>query len=351
MSQSPTITDLDGQLLNRIQSSIPLNPTPFATLGKELGIDETTCLKRLNALRHELSVIRQISPIFDTHALGYQSSLVAARVPLEHLEHAASVINEHPGVSHNYQRDHEFNLWYTLAISPDSELGLDHTVAKLHELSRADSTRILPTLKLFKIGVKLNMAKTPTQSNAPKANHFTQADRMTSANTPLTTLDRNMIRVLQQDLPLIPRPFDVLASQANCSVDDLIQACQRYLERKQMRRFSAVLHHRHAGFGANAMGVWQCPEDQLDEMGKRCAAFDEVSHCYHRPAYDDLPYNLYTMVHGKTRDDALEVLKRIQQATGIENYSALWSSREFKKVRVRYFTSDEAAWEAKNAQA
>ena len=140
-----------------------------------------------------------------------------------------------------------------------------------------------------------------------------------------------------------------MADEAGCRVDDLLSACQRFLDAKQMRRFSAVLQHRKAGFGANAMGVWQCPEDQLDEMGTKAAAFDEVSHCYHRPAYDDLPYTLYTMVHGKTVDDALDVLKRIQQATGIKNYSALWSTHEFKKVRVLYFTDDESKWEEEHA--
>lgn len=345
MSHTATYCEADAMLLNRIQSSIPLTPTPFADLAKELGIDETTCLKKLQSLRHEQNIIRQISPIFDTHALGYQSSLVAARIDPSKIEHAASIINTHPGVSHNYQRDHAFNLWYTLAVSPDSQLGLEKTVEKLHQLSIAQSTRILPTLKLFKIGVKLNMASGNAQANSPKANHFTQADRQAADKTPLTPQDRKLIRVLQQDLPLVSRPFDQLAEQADCSVEALLASCEQFLARKQMRRFSAVLQHRKAGFGANAMGVWQCDEDQIDEMGKRCAAFDEVSHCYHRPAYDDLPYNLYTMVHGKTREDALAVLDRIQKVTGIEKRSALWSTREFKKVRVQYFTDDESKWE------
>tara|TARA_Y100000589_G_scaffold254639_2_gene243498 strand:- start:6137 stop:7177 length:1041 start_codon:yes stop_codon:yes gene_type:complete len=345
MPESLTLCDLDAKLLNRIQSSIPLTATPFATLAEELGVDESTCIERLHVLRHDLNYIRQISPIFDTHALGYQSSLVAAKVAPEKIEHAVKVINSHPGVSHNYQRDHAFNLWYTVAVSPDSPLGLEKTVEKLHELSGAQSTRLLPTLKLYKIGVKLNMGN--TQNDSPKANHFTQADR-DQKSTPLTQLDRELIRVLQQDLPLVSRPFNAIAKQVGCTVQDLLDACQRYLDRKQMRRFSAVLHHRKAGFGANAMGVWQCPENQIDEMGSKCAAFDEVSHCYHRPAYDDLPYTLYTMVHGKTPEDALDVLKRIQKVTGIQNYSALWSTKEFKKVRVQYFTDDQAQWEAQN---
>lgn len=345
MPESPTLSDLDAKLLNRIQSSIPLSPTPFAALADELGIDEATCIERLYDLRHVQKFIRQISPIFDTHALGYQSSLVAAKVAPEKVEHAVEVINRHPGVSHNYQRDHAFNLWYTVAVSPDSKLGLEKTVTKLHELSGAVSTRILPTLKLYKIGVKLNMSDSAESEDAPKTNHFTQADRDTVADTPLTQMDRDLIRVLQQDLPLVSRPFDAMAEKVGCTVQDLLDACQRYLDNKQMRRFSAVLRHRQAGFGANAMGVWQCPEDKLDEMGPKCAAFDEVSHCYHRPAYDDLPYTLYTMVHGKTPEAALEVLKRIHELTGIENYSALWSTKEFKKVRVQYFTDAEGQWE------
>jgi DNA-binding Lrp family transcriptional regulator len=343
MPQSPTLSDLDAKLLNRIQSSIPLSPTPFAALAVELGIDEAVCIERLHDLRHGVKYIRQISPIFDTHALGYQSSLVAAKIQPEKIEHAVTVINGHPGVSHNYQRDHAFNLWYTVAVSPDSKLGLEKTVARLHELSGADSTRILPTLKLYKIGVKLNMGD--ADSDSPKANHFTQADRESADHTPLSQLDRKLIRVLQQDLPLVSRPFDAMADEVGCTVQDLLDACQRYLDHKQMRRFSAVLRHRQAGFGANAMGVWQCPVELLDEMGEKCAAFDEVSHCYHRPAYEDLPYTLYTMVHGKTPEAALDVLKQLQQVTGIENYSALWSTHEFKKVRVQYFTDDEAQWE------
>lgn len=350
MPESPTLSDLDAKLLNRIQSSIPLTPTPFADLAHELKIDETTCIERLHDLRHVRKYIRQISPIFDTHALRYQSSLVAAKVDPEKIEHAAQVINAHPGVSHNYQRDHAFNLWYTIVVSPDSKLGLEKTVQRLHELSSAGSTRILPTLKLYKIGVKLNMSpgSSPSNKGAVKSNHFTQADREAADHTPLTQLDRQLIRALQKDLSLVSRPFDAMAHEVGCTVDDLLAACQRYLDHKQMRRFSAVLRHRQAGFGANAMGVWQCPEDRLDEVGEKCAAFDEVSHCYHRPAYDDLPYTIYTMVHGKTPEDALNVLKRLQEVTGIENYSALWSTKEFKKVRVQYFTDAEAVWEAAN---
>jgi DNA-binding Lrp family transcriptional regulator len=112
-----------------------------------------------------------------------------------------------------------------------------------------------------------------------------------------------------------------------------------------MRRFAAVLHHRKAGFSANAMGVWAAPESEIDRVGELMAAFREVSHCYRRPSYPDWPYNIFTMVHAKSQAECEKVLASIAGKTGIGNRSALYSTKEYKKVRVKYFTLDEAAWE------
>jgi DNA-binding Lrp family transcriptional regulator len=157
-----------------------------------------------------------------------------------------------------------------------------------------------------------------------------------------------MIRVLQQDLPIESQPFDRWADETGVDVDRLLAAAAGYLDRKQMRRFAAVLHHRAAGMQANVMGVWQCDEDRANEYGEKLARFDAVSHCYLRPAYDDWPYRLYTMVHAKTADEAIATLHNMQQATGLAEPRALWSVREFKKVRVRYFTGETEAWEAEH---
>ena len=123
---------------------------------------------------------------------------------------------------------------------------------------------------------------------------------------------------------------------------------EAFLATGRMRRFSAVLHHRTAGFRANAMGVWAGPQDddqELDRLGRIMAGFRAVSHCYQRPSYPDWPFNLFTMVHGKSVDDCEAVLGEIAAATGIQQRDALYSSVEYKKVRVRYFTGDEELWE------
>ena len=345
------LTELQGRLLNLIQQQVPLVERPFAALGEKLGLSETAVLQAIRELRQgDRPVIRQISAIFDTKALGYRSSLVAARIPEPKLEQAAEVINAHPGVSHNYKRNHDYNLWYTLAVPPDSKLGLEKTLEILHRDSCALQTRLMPTLKLFKIGVKLNLGDDDiaTRSETPR---FTEADRQAAAAFTVTDEDKRMIRVLQQDLPLIQHPFDQWAQMAGVSVATLLASASQYEQQKQMRRFSAVLRHREVGFASNGMGVWVVPAGQEDKFGQTAATFSAVSHCYLRPTYEDWPYNLFTMVHAQSQAQCDQVLQSISKATGISNYAALYSSKEYKKVRVHYFTPEIQQWEAAHLTA
>lgn len=337
------LCETDARLLDAVQREIPFDPQPFKVIARQLNIDEDDCIARLIALRDERGIIRQISAIFDTHALGYASSLVAARVDPGKLDTAAKIIGQHPGVSHSYQREHDFNLWYTLAVPPDSALGLQGTVDLLHRLSGAAATRLLPTLKLFKIGVKLNVTRhMPADGDAPA---FTDDDRKLASSFTLSTKERQMVRILQQHLPIEHRPFDRWAEQARCSAEDLLAAGARFVERRQMRRFSAVLRHREAGFRSNVMACWSVPADHADEVGRLFAGCAAVSHCYLRPTYPDWPYNIFTMIHARDRDEALAQLQRMRTDSGIENFMPLWSIREFKKTRVQYFMPETYQWE------
>ncbi|WP_353568383.1 siroheme decarboxylase subunit alpha [Haloferula sargassicola] len=334
----------DAALLGAIQESIPFVARPFAAIGARCGLTEKQVLDRLRALK-EGKVIRQISAIFDTRSLGYASSLVAARIAPEKIDSAVAVINSHPGVSHNYLRNHDFNLWYTIAVPPTSRLGLEETVNRLHQLSGAETTRLLPTLKLFKIGVRFDIegSATPTDQVKPA---YTEASRQQAG--PLTDQEIEFVRRMQCDLDLGPEPFVEVAGQLGLSFEEAAAMHERFLTTGRMRRFAAVLHHRRAGFGANAMGVWAGPQDDpgaLQKLGETMAGFRAVSHCYLRPSYPDWPYNLFTMVHGKTAEECEETLAAISETTGITNRQALYSTREFKKVRVRYFTDEEIDWE------
>ena len=336
------------RLLDLLQVDVPLVERPFAAIAARLGVREDDVLDRVNELRAApRPVIRQISAIFDSKALGYQSTLVAARVPEASLDRAAAIISGHPGVSHNYCRDHEYNLWYTLALPPDSRLGLRGTADLLHELSGATATRLLPTLRLYKIGVKFDFGGGPDVAASPDPRHgqFTSELQEQASALPLTEADRQMIRVLQQDLPAAARPFDPWAVRAGVSVPGLLSAAADYKAQGRMRRFSAVLRHREVGFSANAMGVWAVPNDRHDQFGAIAAGFSAVSHCYLRPTYPDWPYNIFTMVHGTSPDACERVLSAISSASGVKQYAALYSTKEFKKSRVRYFTGETEAWE------
>ena len=332
---------IDKDLLNRIQRDFPLKREPFAALGRPLGLAGDEVIRRIDSLKRG-RVIRQISAIFDTRVLGYQSSLVAAKIPAERLNSAARAINSHPGVSHNYERNNEFNLWYTLAVPPDSRLGLEDTVEVLHRISGASKTRILPTLKLFKIGVTLDMKEGATAKK--EVPQYGEADRQ-SADRHLNEDDKAAIRALQEDIPLTPRPFDLWARQVGLSYEELLEQAYDLQRRKIMRRFSAVLYHRKAGFRANAMGVWKVPPERIDEVGHIFAQYQAVSHCYQRPVYDDWPYALFSMVHGRTEEECELVLDAMAAESNLTEWASLYSTREYKKTRVRYFTPEMEAWE------
>lgn len=335
---------IDAALLGALQETIPFCHRPFAEIGQPIGLGEEDVLARVIRLK-EGKIIRQISAIFDTRSLGYASSLVAAMVPESKVEAAAAVLNLHPGVSHNYLRNHAFNIWYTIAIPPTSQLGLEGTVDVLHRLSGAESTRLLPTLKLHKIGVRFDMGAESSPA-ATGGNFFSETDR--GESRPLDALEREFVCLMQRDLPLIPDPFGPVAEELGIPFGKLAEMQADFLNTGRMRRFAAVLHHRRAGFRANAMGVWAGPADDQDErdrLGAIMAGFRAVSHCYERPSYPDWPYNLFTMVHGKTTEECEATLDAIAQATGLKERLALYSSVEFKKTRVRYFTGDEERWE------
>jgi DNA-binding Lrp family transcriptional regulator len=335
--------DLDKELLNILQMDFPLVATPYAAMGERVGLPEAEVIARVGALKRA-NVLRQVSAIFDTRKIGYRSSLVAMRVAPERLAEAARVINEHPGVSHNYERNHDFNLWFTVAVPPPSTV--EEHVEALHEKAGAEATRILQTLKLFKIGVKLDMTGTADLTARDPSSVRRESDW--NVGRALTPLEIALVRELQQDLLLEPRPFLPAAERLGLTEDEVLAHARRMQDDGLMRRFAAVLYHRKAGFKANAMGVWRVPDERIEEIGFQMGSFAAVSHCYQRPIYPDWPYNVFTMVHGRTADECERILAAIAADTGVADYISLYSAREFKKVRVEFYTDRYADWEREN---
>jgi len=336
----------DKRLMNLLQSSFPLEPEPFAAVASTAGLPVDEVKSRTQRLLDE-RIVREITPIFDTRALGYASMLVAAKVDASAPHRAAKIINAHPGVSHNYLRTHEFNLWFTIATPPDSTLGLDGTLKVLKEETGAESIRQLPTLTLFKINMNLEMEQgTEALAAAADAAPPRELERQ-----PYDDFDVAVIRALQGPMAVVDRPYDAAAEAVGVPVDRLLEHLGTMVERKLLRRVAAILYHRRAGFSANGMGVWRVGEDRILETGKRMAAVRGISHCYQRPTYPDWPYSVFTMAHGRSREECDAILDRIADEHDLhgDDRAVLYSSTEFKKVRLLYFTDDYAAWEREHA--
>jgi siroheme decarboxylase len=338
-----SLDDLDRRLLNLMQGSFPLAARPYADVARAAEIAEDEALARVARLV-EQRIIREVTPIYDTRALGYASMLVAAKVDPEYPHRAAEIINSHPGVSHNYLRDHDFNLWFTIAVEPDSALGLQGTLDALQRLTGAESIRQLPTLKLFKIRMDLEMEKgTDALAAAAEA-----AEPAETEPQPYDDVDVEVIRATQGKQPVVAEPYAAPAERLGMPVDDLLAHMEGMIERRLLRRVAAILYHRRAGFSANGMGVWKVPEDRIPELGPRMASVRGVSHCYQRPTYPDWPYSVFTMAHGRSKEECDAILDSIAELPGIEGRATLYSSTEFKKVRLLYFTDDFKRWEAEH---
>ena len=325
------LDDTDRELLDEIQNDFPLDARPYRVLGQRFGLSEDKVIERMARLKG--TIIRQVSAIFDTRRLGYQSSLVAFAFPEDGVDAGAHIINRHPGVSHNYRRNHRLNLWFTVAVSPDADL--DRTIEVLAEQSQPDDWVKLQTLRMYKIGVELDMTGKRSITERKKVHN---AGDDWNVKLDFSPDERATIVELQKDLPAVRRPFLPLAEALGISEDQLFERARNLQERGAMRRYAAILRHRNVGYAFNAMGVWEVPDGApVDELGYQMASFRSVSHCYRRPVYPQWPYSLFSMVHATTKKECQEAVKEISESTGITDYMMLYSTREYKKTRVRYF--------------
>ena len=298
---------MDKEILNEIQWTFPLVPRPYSDIAKKFQISDEELMQRLRALK-EAGIVRQLSAIFDTRRLGYKSALVAMAIDADKLDNIANQVNKHPGVSHNYERNHEYNLWFTLAVPPGSDLKSE--IDKFSKLQGINKVRMLPTIKLFKIGVKLEMVDEKKAEVKP----VEEKKKIREVKFVATEEDKRYIRELQKDLEITERPFLKAAQNLGITEEQVLEKAKYYEEIGVMRRFAAILRHREVGFLANGMIVWKVPEERIEQVGAQLGAFPQVSHCYQRPVYPDWPYNVFSMVHCKSNDDAQKIAREIQRS-------------------------------------
>jgi DNA-binding Lrp family transcriptional regulator len=330
-------------LLNVMQDEVPLVDRPYKALGEKIGLSEDDVVARVRKLKDD-GVLRQVSTIFDTRSLGYHSSLVACKAPEGKADQVAEILNQHPGVSHNYARRHDFNIWFTIAVPGNSSLQAHVDV--LQAESGAQSIRLMPTLRLFKIGMKLDMTEGKAKKMGLDEEGPMYSDKQRDLEKPpLNAKDIRYILALQEDMQVRPDPYAPVAQQLGTTTEEMFAWCRDFIKVGRMRRVAGIMNHRHAGFRANGMGVWVVPPARVDEVGDFFAGQQAITHCYLRPQYPDWPYNIFTMVHSKKAVSCDDFLTEMSQKTGIKDYATLYSYKEYKKIRLLYFTGEIEAWE------
>jgi len=321
---------IDKKLVNLLQEDFPLTGEPFADLASSLCLSETEVIERVLRLRNG-RIIRIIGPVFNSRTIGYQSTLVAMRVSQERIEQAARIINRHPGVGHNYQRDHYYNLWFTLAIRGDMDLA--KSLQGFKEQIHPEAIIELPAVRLFKIKLFFDVEGNGNHDEPDDPRGMERAHHV----VPLKPLERAVINEAQQQLPIVPRPFDPMAKNAGMDTDEFLSNCRSLMDRGIMRRFGASIEHQNAGFVSNAMVCWAVPQPSVEAAGRKMASFKEVTHCYERKTSEAWPrYNIFTMIHGKKTSENADTVARMSRETGIDEYELLTTVREFKKERVKY---------------
>jgi len=341
-----TFTDIESRVLHRIQRDIPITEDPFLDIAKELTIEEPILRRTIRELK-DGGIIRDISAILNIGRLGYDSSLVAFKVAENNVTRAAEIISGHPGVSHNYLREHDYNIWFTLAVpSGDS---LENMAEKLKTLCGAEDMLILRNRKLLKIGVVLDVSATGDDDNSTDSVPAGVTGGMD--HTPgeeLSPEEKEAIRILQHDILLTPRPFrDILEKEKSfLTEDELLRIGNSLKKEGVMRRYAAVLRHRTTGFGINAMTAWK-PDRHLSDatLMNVFGSVRNISHLYLRDTYPGRwEYPLFAMIHARSEEELDDIITGLREKSGISDYLVLRSVKEFKKERVKYFSHRFKEW-------
>jgi DNA-binding Lrp family transcriptional regulator len=319
-------------LIRTIQASVPLEPRPFASIAEDLDLAEASVIEELRELQRE-KILREISAVLEGNLLGYQSAIATGTIPEERIEAVAEIVSAHPTVSHNYLRDHSYNLWFTIAAP--LKMPLERMLELLAKEAGVAGFHTLRRTHVFKIGVNFDPDSLKNRTEVTKTS--------TAQNVEVQLRDAQFFRALQTPLPLIERPFDELARGVDASGAELIEFAKHHLG-GAVRRYVGTLRHRKLGVKENGMVVWRVAEDEVQVAGERLAKAPEVSHCYARNPIPNFPYTLYSMVHGPSRESCGEIARALSRETGLGDYSVLFSEREFKKQRLRYFLPELDHW-------
>lgn len=319
---------LDFSLLDAFQRDFPLISRPYAELARRLGSQESVVMARLEAMRADGRISR-IGAVLPPGRFGV-STLVAMALPAERLEEAAAIINTFPGVNHNYERSHQFNLWFVLTAGTHE--ALTRTLACIEQAVET-SALALPLEKGYHIDLGFSLdgqaGSRPRSDKAPALSPF----------RPLQAAERYLLRALQNGLAVCEHPYAQLGAACGLDEASVIERLAAWVADGSIKRLGVIVRHRELGFEANAMLVHDIPDDQVDDIAQALAGESAVTLCYRRPRRGSKwPFNLFCMIHGQCRNAVLGQIAALRDRHALAGvpHAVLFSERCFKQTGARY---------------
>ncbi len=325
------------RLLNDYQRDFPVVSQPFAQLAQALDVDEAAVLKMLSDGLQQ-GVLSRVGAVFAPRRIG-ASALAALSAPTHRIEEVAACINAHAEVNHNYQREHAFNLWFVITAASGRRLG---EVVEAIERDSGCKVIVMPLEQAFHIDLGFDLC----QSSSVTRDHVAAENLapMSEQACLLPDLERAVMAELERGLPVVSRPFHEIGRRMGVTEALVMETIESWLFDGRIKRFGLVVRHHELGFCANAMCVWDVPDDRVAELGERLAREPAVTLCYRRSrARPHWPYNLFCMIHGRTRESVLQAHAELQQACRMNGYAndVLFSTRRFKQRGSRYFAGPQ----------
>jgi DNA-binding Lrp family transcriptional regulator len=314
-----TVTATDLFFADRWQREFPLTERPFLDIGFSAGIDEDDVIATFERLLGG-DVISRVGAIVRPRTIG-SSTLAALSVPSSRMEHVVSVVSEEPLVTHNYEREHALNLWFVIT-GPDAG-AIDRAIERIENRTGLSVVN-LPLLKAYHLDLGFALTQPRKRSAARDTPVMYRPDLR----------DRSLLAAIEDGIPLVARPFKEVAERIGIDESVVIHRLQQLLQSGIITRFGCVVRHRTLGFTANAMTVWNVPDAVVDVVASHVVKNPGVTLCYQRRRHSSVwPYNLFCMVHAKSREEALTTVADLNATAeiGLYEQAVLFSTRCFKQ--------------------
>lgn len=325
------MTELELHLLNDFQRDFPLVPAPFGVIAGRLGASEAQVLAMLSGLQAR-GMVSRVGAVLRPHCIG-SSTLAAMAVPVAELEEVARLVSGYAEVNHNYEREHHFNLWFVVTAADEARV---HAVLAEIESRSGYPALHLPMLEDYHIDLGFDLLQPQQGRHAEDRRAGTPNARWRAVLQPS---ELALIGAIQEGLPLVSRPFAEIGAAIGLSEREVIAGLAQLLGQGIIKRMGVVVRHHELGYRANAMVVWDIPDERVSALGHCIGKFDFVTLCYRRPRR--LPawrYNLFCMIHGQHRDEVLRRVAQLKAQCGLQEiaHEVLFSRRRFKQCGARY---------------